>query len=89
LVVDLDGRTVRCGLGSVGPTALRAPEAEAWVAQNVDWDAERIPDPRTYETFGTMVAEASRPIDDHRSTADYRRHAVGVCARRTLMRVLP
>jgi CO/xanthine dehydrogenase FAD-binding subunit len=36
-----------------------------------------------------MVAEAARPIDDHRSTADYRRHAIGVCARRTLMRVLP
>ena len=89
LVVDLDGRTVRCGLGSVGPTPLRAPDAEAWVAQHVDWDAGRVPDPRTYETFGAMVAEASRPIDDHRSTADYRRHAIGVCARRTLMRVLP
>jgi CO/xanthine dehydrogenase FAD-binding subunit len=89
LVVDLDGRTVRCGLGSVGPTPLRAPEAEAWVAGHVDWDTGRIPDPRTYETFGSMVADASQPIDDHRSTADYRRHAIAVCARRTLMRVLP
>jgi CO/xanthine dehydrogenase FAD-binding subunit len=48
-----------------------------------------VPDPRTYETFGEMVAEAARPIDDHRSTAEYRRHAIAVCARRALMRALP
>lgn len=88
LAVDLDGRTVRCGLGSVGPVPLRAPEAEAWVRDRVDWDAARVPDPRTYETFGRMVADAARPIDDHRSTAAYRRHAVEVCARRALMRAL-
>lgn len=88
LVVDLDGRTVRCALGSVGPVPLRAPEAEAWVIGQIDWDNGTVPDPRTYETFGAMVAEASRPIDDHRSTADYRRHAVGVMARRALMRLL-
>ncbi len=48
-----------------------------------------MPDPRTYETFGVMVAAAARPIDDHRSTAAYRRHAVGVMARRALMRTVP
>ncbi len=88
LVVDLGGRNVRVGLGSVGPIPLRAPEAEAWVAANIDWDARSVPDPRTYETFGTMVAEASTPIDDHRSTADYRRHAIGVMAQRALMRMI-
>src|SRR6202035_3295282 len=30
LVVDSDGRTVRVGLGSVGPTVLRAPRAESF-----------------------------------------------------------
>ncbi|MGH9184864.1 MAG: FAD binding domain-containing protein [Acidimicrobiales bacterium] len=89
IVVDLDGRTVRCGLGSVGPVPLRSTEAEAWVAAEIDWDAGRIDDPRSYETFGHMVAEAARPIDDHRSTAAYRRHAIGVCARRALMRAFP
>ena len=88
LVVDLEHRNVRVALGSVGPVPLRAPEAEAWVGGQIDWDTTTVPDPRTYETFGAMVAEASRPIDDHRSTADYRRHAVGVMARRALMRLL-
>lgn len=88
LVVDFGGRTVRCALGSVGPVPLRAREAETWVAQHIDWDARAMPDPRTAETFGTMVADASRPIDDHRSTADYRRHAVRVLAQRALLRLL-
>ena len=38
--------------------------------------------------FTALVRSAARPIDDHRSTADYRRHAVGVCAQRALGRVL-
>ena len=88
LVIDLAGRTVRCALGSVGPVAIRAREAEEWVAANIDWDAPRVPDPRTYETFGAMVAAAAQPITDHRSTAEYRRHAVGVMAQRALMRLL-
>jgi CO/xanthine dehydrogenase FAD-binding subunit len=88
LVVDLGGRNVRVGLGSVGPVPLRATDAESWVNTNIDWDATNVPDPRTYETFGAMVAEASKPIDDHRSTADYRRHAIGVMAQRALMRLI-
>ena len=34
--------------------------------------------------FGEMVAMAARPVSDVRGTADYRAHAVGVLARRTL-----
>jgi CO/xanthine dehydrogenase FAD-binding subunit len=87
LVVDRGGRSVRVGLGSVGPTPLRAPEAEAWAAERIDWDSLTLADPDAAATFGTMVASAASPIDDHRSTGDYRRHAVSVLARRALERV--
>ena len=39
--------------------------------------------------FGELAAAASRPIDDHRSTAAYRRHAIGVLATRLLRRAFP
>ncbi|MEO7555795.1 MAG: FAD binding domain-containing protein [Acidimicrobiales bacterium] len=86
LVADAAARTVRVGLGSVGPVPLRAPEAEAWIAERLDWDEDR-PSLRAADdaaTFATMVAAAAQPIDDHRSTAAYRRHAVGVLAERCL-----
>jgi CO/xanthine dehydrogenase FAD-binding subunit len=86
LVVDLVGRTVRCGLGSVGPVPLRAREAEAWVAGQLDWPSRRLTSAPVAPEFGALVAAASSPIDDHRSTADYRRHAIGVCAQRALER---
>lgn len=37
-------------------------------------------------SFVDAVTAAVRPIDDHRSTADYRRHAVAVLARRAFER---
>jgi CO/xanthine dehydrogenase FAD-binding subunit len=89
VVADRDGRNLRVGLGSVGPTVRRAPDAEGWVADHIDWDLLRVEDPRTYETFGELVGAAARPIDDHRSTAAYRRHGVAVLARRALMRMMP
>jgi CO/xanthine dehydrogenase FAD-binding subunit len=89
LVVDPSRRTVRCALGSVGPVPIRDPDAEAWVADRLDWDGGREPDPGVVGEFGRRMAAASRPIDDHRATADYRRHAVGVMARRALARAFP
>ncbi len=89
VVVDIDGRTVRCALGSVGPVPIRATAAEAHVAAAIDWDDLRPLDDATAAEFGRLAAEAAAPIDDHRSTAEYRRHAIGVCARRALERCLP
>jgi CO/xanthine dehydrogenase FAD-binding subunit len=90
VVVDADRRTVAVGLGSVGPVPLRAPAAEAWIAERVDWPSMTLAEPVAIaEQFGTMVASAASPIDDQRSTAAYRRHAVGVCAARALLRCLP
>jgi CO/xanthine dehydrogenase FAD-binding subunit len=89
LVVDEEGRTLRVALGSVGPTILRAPEAEvfatrAWREAGV-WQDPRTPLPDSViHAFGDRVAAAARPIDDVRGTAAYRRHACAVLARRAM-----
>jgi CO/xanthine dehydrogenase FAD-binding subunit len=85
LVVDRAGRTVRLALGAVGPTVVRARDAEAWLAGELPWDGDPLP-PGVADEFGRRAAAAARPIDDHRSTAAYRRHAVAVLAARLLLR---
>jgi CO/xanthine dehydrogenase FAD-binding subunit len=89
VVVDRDRRQVRVALGSVGPVPLRAPEAEELAASWINWDEDVLTagEPEL-ERFASLVSAASRPIDDHRSTARYRRHAVGICARRALVRAV-
>lgn len=86
LVLDPARRAVRAALGSVGPVPVRDVETEAWVTDRLDWGGGRPLDPALAAEFGQRTAAASRPIDDHRSTAAYRRHAVGVLARRALER---
>lgn len=76
-----DGRT-RVALGSVGPTPIRARGAEEMIS------SERNPGPAALEHFARLVSEEVRPITDHRGTAEYRRHASGVLARRLLERCL-
>jgi CO/xanthine dehydrogenase FAD-binding subunit len=89
LQMDEDQHAVRVALGSVGPTILRAPEAEAFAAQALGsagvWnDPAAGVAPQVFEEFGERVAAATRPIDDVRGTATYRRHACAVLARRAL-----
>jgi CO/xanthine dehydrogenase FAD-binding subunit len=88
LAVDLDDHTVRCALGAVGPVPLRAPAAEAWVVDQLLWtdDTVRPLRPSLAREFGRRAGEAARPIDDHRGTAAFRRHAIVVCAQRALAR---
>jgi CO/xanthine dehydrogenase FAD-binding subunit len=88
VVVDWNGRSVRCALGSVGPVVIRATEAERFMASKIDWPERRLSDRAALAEFADLVRSAARPIDDHRSTADYRRHAVGVCASRALERIV-
>jgi len=89
VVADWLGRSVRIALGSVGPVIIRARAAEAFCAQRIDWETRTLDGgEETLAELGRLTSAAARPIDDHRSTADYRRHAVGVCARRAVERVL-
>jgi CO/xanthine dehydrogenase FAD-binding subunit len=88
LAVHTPARSVRVALGSVGPTIIRATEAESFAANAVDWDRSAISDDDA-RRFGDLTAVASRPIDDHRSTAAYRRHAIGVMSARLIRRAFP
>ncbi|HNJ97865.1 MAG TPA: FAD binding domain-containing protein [Ilumatobacteraceae bacterium] len=87
LAVDLDGRgsMLRVALGSVGPTVLRCPQAEALGSALLAAGSATAAE---VAEFAELVRGAARPIDDHRSTAAYRRHSVGVLAGRLLQRAL-
>ena len=90
LVVDRARRRVGVGLGSCGPTILRAPDAEKFAAgifDEVGWDRRMRPTEVARTEFGRLAAAAARPIDDVRGTAAYRRHVLAVMASRALARV--
>lgn len=76
--------TPRIALGSVGPTIIRCTQAEAFLASHLGGSSTVSDD--VAKEFGRIVSSESRPIDDHRSTAEYRRHAVGVLAQRLVHR---
>ena len=74
-------RTARVALGSVGPTPLRSPSAEAALIGQ-----------KPTEALFELAADAARrdcsPILDFRGSAEYRRDMVGVLTRRTLAMAL-
>jgi CO/xanthine dehydrogenase FAD-binding subunit len=85
LLVDEDTQSVRVALGSVGPTIVRATEAESFAAGRLGWDDPSVRvEPGAIERFAELVGQAARPIDDVRGSARYRRHAVRVMAGRAL-----
>jgi len=61
---------VRIALGAVAPTVIRVPDAERLLSGST-------PDATRLESAALACAAAARPIDDIRSTAEYRRE---VCA---------
>ena len=90
LVVDRARRRVGVGLGSCGPTILRATAAERFAMDVLEahgWEPHRGPSDRELQEFGRLVAGAARPIDDVRGTAAYRRHVLAVMGARALARV--
>ena len=76
--------SVRLALGSVGPVIIRCTDAEAFANGVID-SSGRL-SPADAKRFGELAAAEARPIDDHRSTAAYRRHAIGVLAERLALR---
>jgi CO/xanthine dehydrogenase FAD-binding subunit len=69
--LDHERGIARVAAGSVAPTPLLIPSAEQALLQK-DEAAE----------FSRLVVEAASPISDHRASAEYRRHALGVLAER-------
>jgi CO/xanthine dehydrogenase FAD-binding subunit len=84
LVADHENANVRIALGSVGPTIIRCRDAEAWLKSTQDLSAGQSISLEVANEFGRRAAAESSPIDDHRSTARYRRHAISVLASRLL-----
>lgn len=81
-------RTVRTGIGSAAPTPVRAKEAEVFLTAALEeggfWESGSPIPPSVAKQFAQLAAGACNPIDDVRGSAAYRRHAVGIMARRTL-----
>ncbi|MFJ4918658.1 FAD binding domain-containing protein [Streptomyces sp. NPDC088725] len=81
-------RTVRTGIGSAAPTPVRAHDAELFLNAALEeggfWDSGETITPSIAAQFAQLASAACNPIDDVRGTAKYRRHAVGVLARRQL-----
>jgi len=84
LVADHENADVRIALGSVGPTIIRCRAAESWLKSTLDLSTREAISLDVANEFGRRAAEESSPIDDHRSTAQYRRHAISVLASRLL-----
>lgn len=85
LAVHVPARSIRLALGSVGPVIIRATDAESLAQQGVDWDHGSVSDD-VVARFVAAAGQAARPIDDHRSTAAYRRRAIEVLSGRLLRR---
>lgn len=88
LAIDAGARAITSAIGSAGPVILESPEADDFITSSLEdagvWEARTPIDDSVLQRFGELVAGAARPITDVRGTKAYRRHALGVIARRTL-----
>ena len=74
------GYGFRIALGAVVPTPVRAPEAEAVLAESVDDEA--------VEKAALATVRTAEPISDVRASAEYRSAIVQVLTRRGIKEVL-
>jgi len=83
MVIEEDGvfKDVKIGLGAVAPTPMRAKKAEeALIGAKAGEEA--------IENAAALAAEESKPIDDHRASAAYRRMMVEVLVKRAIHQCL-
>lgn len=85
VVINLEPSTnvckeVKIALGAVGPTPMRSKKAEEVIK------GKKITE-GIIENAAEKAMEESKPIDDHRSSAEYRRHMVRILAKRGISSV--
>ncbi len=80
-LVESRGKIESAGVGltAVGPTALRAREAEAALSGHA-------PDEAAFRRAADLARAAAKPVSDLRGPAEYKASMVGVFARRALHR---
>lgn len=83
VVIPQDGvcQDIRIALGAVAPTPIRARKAEA-VLKGKKFTEEVI------EKAAQTAAGQSKPIDDHRASAEYRRDMVEVLVKRAIKQAI-
>ena len=86
LLTDHQEKQVKSCLGTVGPVPIRPIEAEDFISGEVNWEQNTVR-PEVLDNFAALCSSAARPIDDHRGSAAYRRHAIRVLSRRAASRV--
>ena len=74
-------KDVRIALGAVAPTPIRARKAEA-ILRGYPMDDKRL------EAAGHAASQEATPIDDVRSSAEYRKTLVAVLTRRTVTQAI-
>lgn len=80
LVHDASGQNVRLALGAVAPTVVRCHDAETLL--NSRLVGNEPPNTADIEVFSRRAVDSATPISDHRSSAEYRDHAIRILARR-------
>ncbi len=80
--LDRDGKCVKAGIGltAVGPTALKATEAEEYLR------GKSLGDSTVLSKAGGLAASKSNPSTDLRGPSDYKREMVKVFTIRALKR---
>jgi len=83
VIIPKDGicKDIRIALGAVAPTPIRAKDAEAVL------NGQKLDD-RLIEKAALTAAGQSKPIDDHRASAEYRRDMVEVLVKRAIKQAI-